>query len=128
VAGIFVTGLLLFAAVYATVRSSSLRFWSGTIAGILRALLVLAGGAIGAVVLFDSRPPSSLTILAVALGILGPVLSFTMVFVIFTMKANVPAREEERPNSLLMAWLPVALLDAVLILVALTGLALSRGP
>jgi hypothetical protein len=114
VAGIFVTGLLLFAAVYATVRSSSLRFWSG--------------GAIGAVVLFDSRPPSSLTILAVALGILGPVLSFTMVFVIFTMKANVPAREEERPNSLLMAWLPVALLDAVLILVALTGLALSRGP
>ena len=126
--GVFVSVLQFVAIVNAFIRSWRERFLAGTIGAIARALLVVAG-AIGFVWSRATRFPGSAnpgptaaSVMVLAAAVLGPIVSFTALWLAHRRRKDVPAAEEERLSPPFNAWLPVALFDAAF--VAIQGLAL----
>ena len=128
--GLFLSIAHLFLALYAIVRSTVAHFWLGTIAGALRAVLIAVGAVVGLRLGFlgGADPPVGLARLALVIGVVGPVLSFATVFIAYRRMSNVPAREEEAALRPFMAWLPVAIVDAIFVVLAIMAGALASGP
>jgi len=130
--GVFVSVLQLAAIVNAFVRSMRERFLLGTIGAVVRAVLLLAG-AIGVVLVrfvhfpgSDVSAPVGPTFVALAATVLGPILSFVVLWVAHRRKRDVPAAEEERLSRPFMAWLPVALFDAAFVFINLFAWVMTR--
>ncbi len=119
--GVFVSVLQLATIVNAFARSIRERFLLGTLGALGRGVLLVAA-AIGVIwVRFvhfpgsDVPAPAGPTLVALAATVLGPILSFVVLWVAHRRRRDVPAAEEERLSRPFMAWLPVALFDAALV-------------
>jgi uncharacterized membrane protein len=125
--GVFVSVLQFAAIVNAFVRSLRERFVLGAIGAVVRAVLLL-GGAIGVVLVrfvhfpgSDVPAPAGPTFMALVAAVLGPIVSFVVLWVAHRRKRDVSAAQEERVSRPFNAWLPVALFDAAF--VAINGFA-----
>jgi hypothetical protein len=120
---VFGSVLQLLALVNAFIRSLKERFVVGTVGALVRAALLLSG-VIGAVwsrfVHFpgsDVAAPATASLMALGATVLGPVVSFAVLWIAYRRKKDVPAAHEERLGRPFNAWLPVALLDAAFVLI-----------
>jgi hypothetical protein len=125
----------------AIVRSISEKFLFGVIGGIGRAALMVLGALMsfqqmsllmlpGFTLRFlPSTFPSALLsagLLLVALG--GPILTFAIVWAAHRRTKNVPAAQEEKVGRPFMAWVPVAILDAMYLVVSVGAAVISEPP
>lgn len=126
--GILISIVHLLVTLNALVRSFSSRFWVGAIAGVLRAVLMVVGIIVGFRLSFPGSegPPPGPALIALVVAVLGPVVSFGTLFVAHWRASNVPARDEERMGRPFMAWLPVALLDAAFVVIAIVARVISN--
>ena len=113
----------------ALLRSLSERFFFGIVGGLLRAALMLVGAVIGfkqaAVVMLphmtlrlspsDPSLASSLVLLFVSVA--GPVVTFALLWIDYRRFQSVPAAREEELQRPFRAWLPVAILDALYVVI-----------
>jgi hypothetical protein len=113
--GLTLSLVLLLCAFNAIVRSHLAEFWLGAAAGVLRCVLLVLGWWVALRVVYraDAGSPLAWEVFAFASSALGPVISFVTVFLAHSRMTTVVAREEEAASRPFMAWLPVAILDAV---------------
>jgi hypothetical protein len=119
--GIFVSFLQIAALVNAFVRSLAQRFLAGMVGAAVRALL-LAGGIFGwlwdrhlRVPGSDLAGPAAAAWMVTAAAVLGPLVSFVVLFLAHRRTRDVPAAKEEEAARVFAAWLPVGLLDALFV-------------
>lgn len=129
---VFVSILQLAAIANAFVRFVRDRFVVGTLGALVRALLLVVGAlgdlSVRAVTFPGSdvpAPPGPLLI-ALAAAVLGPLLSFALLWVAHRRRQDVPAADEERLARPFMAWLPVALFDAAFVVINVCAWVVSR--
>ena len=129
---VFISVLQLAAIVNAFFRSVSERFTLGIVGALVRAGL-LAAGAIAAVLVRSVRYPGSdvpvpsVPGLFVLVGtVLGPMVSFFVLWMAYRRKADAPAAQEERASRPFGAWLPVALFDGAFVAINVFALLMSR--
>jgi hypothetical protein len=130
--GAFVSVLQLATIGNAFVRCLRERFLLGTIGALARGALLVAA-AIGVVMVrfvhfpgSDVPAPVGPTFVALAATVLGPILSFVVLWFAHRQRRDVPAAQEERLGRPFMAWLPVALFDAVFVLINLFAWVMTR--
>lgn len=123
--GVFVSVLQLAAIVNAFIRCVQERFFLGWIGAIVRGVLLIAG-AIGVVLVrivhfpgSDVPAPATPAFVALAATVLGPIMSFVVLWLAHRRKRDVPAADEQRLSRPFMAWLPVALFDAAFVAINL---------
>jgi len=103
--------------VRALVRCIAERYSVGAIGAVAR-LSLLVGGVGGVAMSYfasatgSGRPSPALSLMTIAAVVLGPIVSFTVLWMAHRRRANVPAAQEERLGRPFDVWLPVALLDA----------------
>ena len=121
--GLFVQFFVVFLAGCALYRSVRLRFWVGTLGGVLRIAVAVGAIPIGLRLSFppSGGPSASTAALALALGVVGPVVSLAVLYVAYSATRDVPVAEEQRLSPRFGAWLPIACIDAVLLAIAVIG-------
>jgi hypothetical protein len=108
--------------VNATAGSIGQRFTPGVFGGIVRANLTIVVGISSLAAAFSSgrdSPPSIVAALLIPALILGPVVSFAVLFVAYRRARDTPAAQEEQAERLVNAWLAVGIGDAIGIVIAL---------
>jgi hypothetical protein len=127
---VLLDSIVIFVSALALFRSIGGRFWVGIGAGLVRLGLALAAIPILFLSGFAGGDSASRDfVLAWALvSIGGPALSFVTVIIALTRGWDAPARDEERKRKPMLAWIAVALLDVVVLLVTVgVPAALARG-
>lgn len=131
----FASLLHILLCVNAIVRSSRERWMIGVGGGALRiALMVPAIVAVlttpaSSLLGFGSHPATVGGALGVALliaAVAGPLVSFGTVAVAWRRTRDVPAAEDERAGRPLVAWVGVAVLDAIFVVIQLGALYVGR--
>ncbi len=127
----FWLGLIISSAsvsIRALVASKRERFRVGVYAGALRALTVIPLG-MSLVVAYFPRLTGPLPwvgpLVVVAIALM-PSSSFVALGKAFRLTQNVPAIQEEQASRPFNAWLPVAIVDAILVVIALVVVVLSH--
>jgi hypothetical protein len=128
---VFVSVIQFAVIVNAFLRSWRERFMLGVGGSILRALLLLSG-AVGTVwerfVRFpgsDVPSPIGASVLVLAAVVLGPIVSFVVLWIAHRRRRGVPMLEEERLSRPFNAWLPVALFDTAYVVISAFGVWIS---
>jgi hypothetical protein len=126
---ILLDAVMLFAVVLAIVRSSAARFVPGAVAGMARLAMAIVALPLIFVSSFRSTDgPSPLVAVGVfVLSVGGPLLSFGTVFAAYWRARDVPMREEESMRKPFVAWVPVALLDGLNVVLLVFAALLARG-
>jgi hypothetical protein len=121
--GVFVPLLQLIVLGNACWKSYRQTYFYGVIAAIVRAMLLAAGVVAVWLIRMRTFPGSEvrasvgLTLVALVSVAFGPVVSFVALWMVYHRTQNVVAAEEEPANKLFGAWLPVALFDAVFVVI-----------
>jgi hypothetical protein len=120
---LFLAIVELAAIVNAFFRSVAERFLVGAIGGAVRVLCLLVAG-VGSVrfafhhMAASNTPLPAVEALAVLIGtILGPIVTFVVLWVAHRRRKDAPAAEEEQLARPFDAWFPVGLLDAGFVLI-----------
>ena len=119
--------------VRAVARSSAEKFALGTVGGVVRIVLLVAGGiayfraAAGSMAAATSAPSIGVASTILAAEVLGPLVSFVVLAVAYRRtRVEVPALEEKKLSGPFDIWLPIASIDALGIVVLLLGSAIMR--
>lgn len=125
---LFSLGLVL-AVLRATWFSARERYVAGVVAGVARiGLLALAlYGMAGAWGLLLPAAPTRGVMFAGVCNLLGPIVTLVMIVLAYRRFRDVPAAEEERAQRPFRAWLPAAVLDGIMLLIILGGIAIGLG-
>ena len=134
-----VSVLHLVLTVRALLRCVSERYVFGIVGGLARAALIVVGACIGggggAVVMLPgltlTLSPSGESSLERVLGqlvlsALGPALAFAVLWASYRRFHDAPAAEEEERQRPFRAWLPVAIVDAIYVVVMVGAMAISE--
>jgi hypothetical protein len=126
--GLFITIVHFAVTVNAFVRSLRERFVFGTLGALVRGALMIIGTVVGIrLLLADSAsPPAGPALVALITAVVGPIVSFAVLWVAHRRTRNVPAAQEERLGRPFNAWLPVALIDAAWVAIGLLARAISN--
>jgi hypothetical protein len=133
VIAIFVSVLQVVAIGYAFARSTRERYIVGSVGAALRAILFVVAGVSGFLVRllrFPGLPiptPFVLSVVAIVAALLGPLVSFLCLWLAHRRSENVSSADEERLGRPFRAWMPVAILEVVAIVVHLGSWFLARG-
>lgn len=111
----------------ASVRSVVERFILGSVGGVLRAVLlgVVTVNAFKASLAVSSGPAPTPAYGLLAALVLGPIVSFVVLFVAYRRMRDVPAAQENRASRVFKAWLGVSILDAMFVVIAVAASAIS---
>ena len=128
--GLFITVLFVAVTVNAIVRSVSAGFGLGVFLGVARLAITVVGLFVGFWFLFQDAadPKAGSAIVAIGLGVLGPLTSLVANFAAHHRKTVALAIDEEAETRLFLAWLPVVLLDAIFVVIGIAAALLARGP
>jgi hypothetical protein len=118
----------------ALVRSFSSRFVFGIVVGLMRVVLMVAALVVclqhGVMIMLPGltlRSTDSSAVAGSALyAIAGPVLTFALVFASWRRFQNVPAAQEEMLQRPFAAWLPVGILDAIYVAIAIAAAVIAE--
>ncbi len=124
---VFFSLLQVAAVVRALSRSTGERFVPGIVGGLARSVLMVLGllAIVWATFPKAGAPaPAILGLMALSAAVLGPLVSFAVLWSAHVRKRDVPFAQEERLSRPFGAWLPVALFD--MIFVAMSVLAWAR--
>jgi hypothetical protein len=122
----------------ALLRSLSQRFVFGIVAGLLRAGLMLLGAVIGfkqaAIVMLPhmtlrlspSEPSFALSLGLLFVSVVGPIVTFSLLWASYRRFQDVPAAQEEKLERPFRAWLPVGILDAIYVVVTIGAFWISE--
>lgn len=116
----------------ALLRSLAERFVFGIVGGFLRAGLMMVGAVIGfkqaAIVMLphmtlrlsprEREPSLALSLALLLVSVLGPVVTFSVLFTSYRRCQHVPAAQEEKLQRPFRAWLPVGIVDAIYVVIA----------
>ena len=127
--GILVAIVHVCLVVNASVRSVLERFILGAAGGVLRAVLlgVVTVGTFKASFATSDVPAPSPAYGLLAALILGPIVSFVVLFTAYRRMRDVPAAQEDRASRVFKAWLGVGIIDAMYVVIAIAANAVS-GP
>jgi len=112
----------------ASVRSVLERFILGSAGGVLRVVLlgvVTVSTVKASFAASDAAAPSPAYGLLAAL-VLGPMISFVVLFMAYRRMRDVPAAQEDRASRVFKAWLGVGIIDAMYVVIMIGASAISR--
>jgi hypothetical protein len=123
----------------ALLRCVSERYTFGILGGLARAGLMIVGAVIGfkqmAMVMLPGRltlklspdaPSQALAVALLLVSIAGPVVTFAVLWISYRRYHDAPAAQEEKLQRPFGAWLPVGILDAISVAVAVFVVAFSE--
>ena len=126
--GLLIAALFVAVTVNAIVRSSAIGFGWGIFLGVARVAISVLGMVVGFwfLVRDEADPASGSAMAAIALGVLGPLVSIVATFVAHHRKEVGLALDEEANTRLFLAWMAVALLDAIFVVIGIAAAVLAR--
>ena len=125
----------------ALLRSLSERFVFGIVGGFLRAGLMLVGAVIGfkqaAIVMLphmtlrlspsdESDPSLGLSLGLLFVSVVGPIVTFSVLWTSYRRSQNVPVAQEEKLQRPFRAWLPVGIIDAIYVVITVGAIWISE--
>ena len=127
--GLLIAVLFVAVTVNAIVRSAAIGFGWGVFLGVVRVAISALGLVVGFwfLVRDEADPASGSAMAAVALGVLGPLASLVATFVAHHRKEVGLALDEDANTRLFLAWMAVALLDAIFVVIGIAAALLARG-
>jgi hypothetical protein len=129
VLGLFIAIVFVAVTVNAIVRSASAGFGWGVFLGVARVAISIAGVVVGFWFLFQhaADPSSGSAVVAIVLGVLGPLVSLVATLLAHHRKEVGLALDEEGDTRLFLAWMAVVLLDAIFVVIGVAAALLVRG-
>ena len=127
--GLFIAIVFVAVTVNAIVRSVLAGFGWGVFLGMARIAISIAGLLVGLwfLVQTEADTGSSSAVHAIVLGVLGPVVSLVATLLVHHKKEVGLALDEEGNTRLFLAWMAVALLDAIFVVIGVAAALLVRG-
>ncbi len=112
----------------ASVRSVLERFVLGSAGGVLRVVLlgVVTVGTVKASFAASDAPAPSPAYGLLAALVLGPMISFVVLFMAYRRMRDVPAAQEDRASRVFKAWLGVGIIDAMYVVIMIAASAIVR--